>query len=353
MKSIYIYLGAIICLLCACSTDEHLPDVSKFYYPIPATPLKEAVNLGAYYYTYKTNDWNKGYPEEPELGEYDIFSNPQLMSRQFEWAVQGGLNYFILKWDNADNDQKLLTQYAQYYTPEAPKMVICYNIAHLKGTNASPIAEKKLAQMVTELKELYNDHMSKAHYFKIDNRPVIMITSLIPSSSQPNAIDFNTVMSTIRQEFANMNVNPYFIGEVPTGWKAPQTYKKSIITMDAITLTSWVPNDYDRSYAFCSFNDISWKNWCDSTSAWKMDYIPCIFPAYNDLVSNPKSKNLIVERTEKFFIDYCNVAKRNLGSKRFVIVNSWNDFGKGNALEPAKEYGTVSLDILKKQFTVN
>lgn len=56
MKSIYIYLGAIICLLCACSTDEHLPDVSKFYYPIPATPLKEAVNLGAYYYTYKTND---------------------------------------------------------------------------------------------------------------------------------------------------------------------------------------------------------------------------------------------------------------------------------------------------------
>lgn len=53
MKSIYIYLGAIICLLCACSTDEHLPDVSKFYYPIPDTPLKEAVNLGAYYYTYK------------------------------------------------------------------------------------------------------------------------------------------------------------------------------------------------------------------------------------------------------------------------------------------------------------
>ena len=56
MKSIYIYLGAIICLLCACSTDEHLPDVSKFYYPIPATPLKEAVNLGAYYYTYKTDE---------------------------------------------------------------------------------------------------------------------------------------------------------------------------------------------------------------------------------------------------------------------------------------------------------
>lgn len=59
-----------------------------------------------------------------------------------------------------------------------------------------------------------------------------------------------------------------------------------------------------------------------------------------------------MERTEKFFIDYCNVAKRNLGSKRFVIVNSWNDFCKGNALEPGEEYGTSSLEILKDQFSV-
>lgn len=352
MKSIYIYVATIICILCSCSTDDNLPDVSKFYYPIPDTPLKEDVQLGAYYYTYKAADWSKKYPEEPELGEYDIFSNPQLMSKQFEWATQGGLDYFILKWDNAATDNTLLDQYAQYYKAQAPKMVISYNITHLKGTNSSPIIGAKLTQMITELKALYNNHMSKGHYFTIENRPVVMITSLIPSSSQPNAIDFSLVMNAIREEFSKMSINPFFIGEITTGWKAPQTYKKNIITMDAVTLTSWAPNDYDRSYAFCSFNDISWKNWCDSTSTWKMDFVPCIFPAYNDKVSTPGTKNLQVERTEKFFIDYCNVAKRNLGSKRFVIVNSWNDFGKGNALEPGKLYGTESLDILKEQFTV-
>ncbi len=353
MKTIYYCLLAVLCLSGACSTDEHLPDVSQFYYPIPDTPLTETVYSGAYYFAYKASDWAKGYPEKPELGEYDILASPGLMSRQFEWAALGGLSYFILKWDNAAPDAALLAQYARYYTPQAPKMVICYNLAHLKATDAAPVAGAKLEQMIKELKNLYHEHFSKEYYFTAGNRPVVMITSLVPASSQPGAVDFASVMAAVREAFGEIGVEPYFIGEITTGWKAPQTYKKNILPMDAVTLTSWAPNDYDRSYAFCSFNDISWKNWCDSTSAWQVDYIPCIFPAYNDLVSNSKSKNLKVERTDAFFTDYCNVAKRNLGNCRFVIVDSWNDFGKGNTLEPAEGYGTRSLEVMKKQLSIN
>lgn len=352
MKSIYVFLSLCFLMFYSCSNDEHLPDVGKFYYPIPDTPLTEAVNLGAYYYAYQSADWSKKYPETPELGEYNILENPQLMSKQFDWAILGGINFFILKWNGEINDNELLAQYAAFYKNQGPKMVINYDISHLGGTNDSPIVDAKLKLMLAELEDLYDRYMANDYYYAIEGRPVIMITSLIPNSKYANAIDFDFVMKAVRKHFADKNINPYFIGEIPTGWRAPQTYKKNIVTMDAVILNSWAPNDYDRSYAFCSFNDISWKNWCDSTSAWKMDYIPCIFPAYNDKVSNEKSKNYIVERTEKFFIDYCNVAKRNLGSKRFVIVNSWNDFCKGNALEPGEEYGTSSLEILKDQFSV-
>lgn len=342
----------IIYLACACSDDEHLSNINKFFYPIPETTLTEDVHLGAYYSVYGEKEWKLGYVENPELGEYDISANPELMSKQFKWATIGGIEYLILKWDNKDLDNKILDYFAQYHTSDGPRMVICYNIAHLQGTNESPIIDEKLNKMIDELTVLYGKHMSKNYYFSFNNRPVIMITSLIPSSSQLNAIDFQIVMGKIREFFSSLGVNPFFIGEIPTGWKAPQTYKKNILAMDAVVLTNWAPNDYDRSYAFCSFNDISWKNWCDSTSAWKKDFVPCIFSAYNDLKSNPKSKNIPVERSEKFFIDYCNVAKRNLGKNRFVIVNSWNDYNKGNTMEPTTEYGDTYLSILKEQFTV-
>lgn len=353
MKKLIYVIIVLVGIFMACSTDEHLPDINKFYYPIPETNLTEKVNVGAYYFSYTSTDWSKDYTDNPELGKYDILANPDLLAKQFEWASKGGLDFFIFNWDKKSTEDVLLSVFASSNASDAPKMVINYSIAHLKATNASPLAEGKLSSMISELKNLYTTHMSKEYYFKVDNQPVVMITSLIPSSGAVNAVDFDLVMTTVRDEFEKLGVVPYFIGELPTGWRAPQTYKNNIITMDAVVLNNWAPTDYDKSYAFLSFNDISWKNWCDSTSAWGVDYVPCIFPAYNDSISVPKTKNFGVERTEKFFVDYCNVAKRNLGEKqRFVIVNSWNDYKKGNTIEPATGYGTRYLEILKDQFTV-
>lgn len=341
-------------LFVSCSTDYHLPDTEKFFYPIPETKLTENVNVGAYYFTYTSTDWSKDYVDNPELGKYDIYSNSSLLTKQFEWATRGGLSFFILNWDNKDSDNELLSIYASSHTSSAPRMVLNYNLAHLKATNSSPLTDAKLSTMIDELTDLYTTHMSKDYYFKVENQPVIMITSLIPASNAGNAVNFNLVMNAVRDEFSKIGVTPYFIGELPTGWRAPQTYKNNIITMDAVILNNWAPTDYDKSYAFLSFNDISWRNWCDSTSAWNVDYVPCIFPAYNDSIAVPKTRNFGINRSEKFFIDYCNVAKRNLGKeKRFVIVNSWNDYKKGNTLEPASSYGTKYLEILKEQFTVN
>lgn len=353
MKKLIYAIIVSVGIFTACSTDEHLPDLNKFYYSIPETSLTEKVNVGAYYFNYTSADWDKNYIDNPELGKYDVLTNPSLLVKQFEWASKGGVDFLIFNWDKNPSEDELMSIFATSYTTGAPKMVVNYSLTHLKATNASPLIDVKLRNMISELKNLYATHMSNEYYFKVENQPVIIIKSLIPSSSAPNAIDFDMVMSTVREEFNKMGVIPYFIGELPTGWRAPQTYKKNIITMDAVVLNSWAPTDYDKSYAFLSFNDISWKNWCDSTSAWNIDYVPCIFPSFNDSIDNPKTKNFGVKRSEKFFIDYCNVAKRNLAKgNRFVIVNSWNDYKKGNTLEPAGSYGTRYLEILKDQFTV-
>lgn len=354
MKNLSLFIIiSITAFLISCSTDYYLPETEKFFYPIPQTDLTENVNIGAYYFTHTEDDWEKDYLNSPELGKYNVFTDNSILRKQFDWAKLGGVNFFILSWDKKDLDNELLSIYASSYSSGDPKMVISFNLAHLKATNASPLSDQKLEDMIAELKDLYANHLSKDYYFKVGNQPVVMITSLIPSSNAATAINFDLVMSTIRSEFSKDGISPYFIGELPTGWRAPQTYKNNIITMDAVILSNWAPTDYDKSYAFLSFNDISWKNWNDSTFAWDIDYVPCIFPAFNDSISVPKTRNFGINRSEEFFIDYCNVAKRNLGkNEKFVIVNSWNNYKNSNTLEPASNYGTKYLEILKDQFTI-
>ncbi|HEX7847933.1 MAG TPA: glycoside hydrolase family 99-like domain-containing protein, partial [Chitinophagaceae bacterium] len=117
--------------------------------------------------------------------------------------------------------------------------------------------------------------------------------------------------------------------------------------------SNWSTDNYDRSVLFNPFSDMNWKNWTDSTTQWGIDFTPCIFPGFNDKKFAPTSKLYDIGRTPEFFTDYCNVAKRNMGSKRIVLINSWNHFQMGTSLEPATEYGTTYLDITKTQFKLN
>jgi len=54
--------------------------------------------------------------------------------------------------------------------------------------------------------------------------------------------------------------------------------------------------------------------------------------------------------TENPYKKYANVAKRNVGPSRIVMIYNWNDFAAGRNLEPVNEFGTDYLDYTKKFF---
>ena len=58
---------------------------------------------------------------------------------------------------------------------------------------------------------------------------------------------------------------------------------------------------------------------------------------------------VVIPGTEKNYVDYCNVAKRAMGKNRLIFINSWNDFQKGNTLEPATEYTNQYLLLTKRE----
>lgn len=331
--------------------NEYLPP--NFNYPIPQVDITTNVIVGAFYNNYIATDWAKKYTDNPQLGEYSALT-PAVMAQHRKWADAGGIDFFTFTWDGTTGDP-LLTSFVTGRT-ENVKMVINYNTAHLKATNASPLVATKLTTMLNEFKTFSTNHFSKGHYYTINGNPVIMITPINLSTTAAASIDYTTVIPVLKADLKLAGITPFIIAEISSGWLPPQRYSAALKVFDAVVLSNWTCNGnygYDRSVFYPAFTDQNFKNWNDSTTVWGNNFVPCISPGFDDKVMTPASKNFNLTRSSQFYIDNCNVAKRNMGTKRIVLINSWNNFQYGTTVEPTKEYGTEYLDITKKQFKIN
>ncbi|MDT3400988.1 glycoside hydrolase family 99-like domain-containing protein [Mucilaginibacter terrae] len=346
------FLSISCCLLLALSAckkqNDYLPP--DFNYDIPAVNITENVNVGAYYYNYAAADWAKKYTNNPLQGEYNSLDS-KVMAQECQWADAAGVNFFVFNWNGASAGNPILNSFIQGNTSQV-KMVINYNIAHLSATNALPLTGTKLTTMINEFTSFANTHFNKDYYYKINGQPVVLITPLNLASSATTSVNYATVIPALKQAMSSIGINLYIIGEITSGWLPPVRYAPAIKAMDGVDLNNWSTDVYDRATFMASYTDTNWKNWTDSTSKWKVDFVPAIFPAFNDKTMTPASKLYNIDRNAAFYTDYCNVAKRNMSSKRIVLINSWNNFQLGTTLEPAKEYGTTYLEITKAQFKV-
>ena len=337
--------------LVSCKKDDKLIEKEKYIYDIPAVKLSSDAKVGAYYLNYATTDWAKVQPDTSLLGKpYNAVTDATIFPQQLAWTDEAGVDYLIFKWNAAALDNSLLNAYASRRTTQKVKMVIDFNTAHLAATNAQPLTGAKLQTMITEFKSLVTQHISKDYYYKIGDRPVIMITPINLSATTLTSIDFKTVMASLRTEFNGLGINPYFIGELTTGWAAPANFDQNALgAMDALVLTTWNTPDFDRWWGFNSYVDLNWQNWKSTLDKMNVEFIPCIFPGYNE-PSAPTQR--VFDRSEANYVNYTNVAKRNMGKNSMVIINSWNDFSKGNALEPSKKFNKQYLGITKREFKV-
>ncbi|ADY54076.1 hypothetical protein Pedsa_3546 [Pseudopedobacter saltans DSM 12145] len=339
----------LVVLTASCKKEnQYLPP--DFNYEIEPVVITEDVITGAYYSNYTASDWAKKYTYAPALGEYSAL-DASIMEQHRKWADDARLDFFVFTWNGTSGNAQL-NSFINGRNSKV-KMVINYSTAHLSVSNTSPLTGAKLTTMINEFKSLANTHFNQDYYYKINGQPVVGISPLNLSSSAANSIDYGTVIPALKAAMKEVGVDLYIIGEITSGWLPPQRYKPAVKSMDAVVLKDWSTDVYDRFVFFPSFSDMNWKNWTDSTKVWNVDFVPCIFPGYNDKVMTPTSKKYDLNPDVAFYSKYSNVAKRNLGAKRIVLINSWNNFQTGTAIEPTKENGLVFLETTRKEFKVN
>lgn len=346
MKRIFSIVTALALLAGCKKENKYLPP--DFNYKIPQVNITENVNVGAYYYNHTATNWGK-ISDTSTLGQY-VSTDAATMKQETEWADQAGVDFFVFNWNGAA-DNTLLNAFVNGRSGNV-KMVINYNTNHIKATNASPLTGTKLTTMINELKTLASSYLANDYYYKLNGKPVILVTPLNLSSSAAASIDYTTVIPAVKSALSSAGVELYVMGEITSGWLPPQRYGTAIKAMDAVTLSDWSTDVYDRAVMMAPFLDMNWKNWTDSTSAWKVDYVPNIFPGYNDKASSPTSKKYNIDRSADLYTDFANVAKRNMSDKRLVLINSWNNFQPATEIEPSVEHGNTYLELTKKQFKV-
>ncbi len=367
MKKFNFFLWSLVAsfIVIACNNDENLaPNKDKYVYDIPQTDLSDDVFTGAYY-TNITSEatWRKNgvkiYAGTPLLGEY-FSSSENVLKQQIEWADQASLDFFIFTWNAGTTDNALIRDFQKARTVNDGKVkfILNYNTSHLKVSNDVPLqSDEKINLLIADFQKVIIPLFQKNSYYKIGNRPVIVITPSNLSSSALKSIDYSLVVPKIKEAVTEaIDIEPYIIGEFTTGWVAPVNYEKhQIASFDGITLNDWSTNMYDRYYSFFSFVDLNWTNWKNNIAQWNTDFIPCIFPSYNDRIYSSSSYKYTFGQDGETsdYVNFCNVAKRNIGSKNIVLINSWNNYQKGTNLEPSIENQSKFLDITKDQFKKN
>lgn len=358
MNAKYLISGLLSAtlLFAGCEKEEKYgaPDKDKYIYDIPQTNLAEDAIVGAYYSRFSSAIDSSKSAEEPLLGYYSTTAD--VMAQHIEWADEGGVDFFIFTWDASSSDTSLISMFNNTRTADDNvKYVIRYNTSHLSVSNDTPLeSEAKYKLFITDFIDGVADWMLSDNYYKIDGRPVMLITPANLSSSTTLSINFKKVMERFRADFRSFyGVEPYIIGEMTTGWVAPVNYADhQVYSFDGLSLRDWKTRSYDIFYGYFSFLDINMNNWQTTLAKRNVDFVPCIYPSFNDRVNTPNSYyyTFSEDGDTADYVNFCNVAKRNIGSRNIVLLNSWNNWTDGSNLEPSTLKDHRFLETTRKQF---
>ncbi|GHU68294.1 hypothetical protein FACS189413_04820 [Bacteroidia bacterium] len=408
MKKLIIIINILIVSAAFFVACEDRPDVYEFpvdeyVYEIPDVPVTDDYVVGVPYdtkfrdtlYTDMWYDAGKKaqqlYTGHPTLGEYDIKKDEDVLRQHLDWGKEAGIDFFVLSWGGHGYNDTILTRWEALYAQDnaRPKVVIRFNPDYrFKGKGDTlqwmPLVMDSLR---FDFDSLYTHVMKHDFaYKKTDGKPVMVFCNFINQEAHiPNLNDFITFLKTSPV----INNNLWMMAELGGGWTSPERYGYNatngyngpkegyvrpdfIKPFDAFFTTDITHNNYDRYYSQYSYLDYNYRYWQERMRPLGKEFIPTIHPGYDNRINEPDATNFLIPRwkdgagayavsdagnqynfssfTENPYKKWANVAKRNVGESRIVMVYNWNDFAIGKNLEPTEEFGTDYLRYTREFF---
>jgi hypothetical protein len=396
-------LLAVVFVACEDKSDGYDFPVDKYVYEIPDVPVTEDYVVGVAYDT-KFRDtannvwWDATLKEHllytgtPTLGEYDSRKDADVLRQHLDWGKQAGIDFFMVSWGGRGFNDTLLQNWESLYAEDhaRPKVVIRFDPGYRfgKGTDTMQYNAEKMDSLRRDFDSVYTNIMLHDFaYKKSDGTPVMVLCNFTNGSQIPsltNLVDFLKGSGVVQNKL-------WLMGELGGGWTSPERWgynaangyngtsqgymrPDTIKSFDAFFITDISHNNYDRYYSQYSYLDYNYNYWQERMEPLGKEYIPTIQPGFDDRINNPASDRFFIARwnadgayvlssmvdgavqydfssiTENPYKKWANVAKRNVGASRIVMVYNWNDFTSGRNLEPTEEFGTDYLEYTREFF---
>ena len=314
--------------------------------------------LLAYYYPwYYENDWSlHDYAGTPTLGQYGTDS-PKTASQHVAWAADHGIDGFFISWWGKDSltDKHLKAGLLKADNVERIRFAIYYEAFGV----LDPVDGKKdhfvdftepavLKRMIADFEIMKADFFGNPSYLTVDGKPLVGLY-VTRQFRNLEASHITELEKAIGVDLYLVADDPFIVGKQ----RSPDT---------AVT-----PDVFDAYSPYNMFENANVRGGESALSfvqrevmpvyeAWakKRVFLSGFLPGYKDfrghkvLTGNADEFRKIIELMKS--LPYKPASK---SIDRIFVLTSFNEWWEGTTVEPAKEYGTSYLEVLREEFGEN
>ena len=330
------------------------------YVPEPR-PVKSDYDIGAFYFPGWESEakWKRVAEPAPErkpvLGWYEE-GNPECVDWQIKWAVEHGINFFLVDWYWHSGTRRLehwVNAFKQARYRRYLKWAMMWANHNRPGSHSE-------ADMREVAKYWVKSYFNMPEYMRIDGKPVVMIWSPANLRRDLGADDGGKRALSIAREVAKEAGYPgiYFVAmKWPEASTDPALIRE--LANDGYDMTSiyhymhhgdQAEDPMDFPFELCVRS--SYDHWQSWRKADILPFLPNVSTGWDSRPWHGDRARVVRDRTVSGFRRICEDAKRfadETGIKRMTL-GPLNEWGEGSYAEPNKEFGFGMYDTVRDVF---
>lgn len=322
-------------------------DVDLGYVPAPTTLVDGDRLVGAHYYVWWGADWHwdEGYPGTPVLGEYSA-RDPSVVEKHVEWATEHGINWFSVSWWGRDSwsDVTLRDHFPEARRSDEIAISILYEphatLDVSRGWRVDFDDPDNRTQFADDIEYLAETYFDRDNYLHIDGRPVVY-TYLAQGF-------MGDVAGAFEEAAEAADVRPYLIGDFEVG-KWDPVHRDLIGQFDAVS--DYVPFYDDRADVEDRYPGAvldAARQWMLALDDTDVDFVPGVGPGFDKSHHSDGGDLAVLDPDPEAFAEYCRGTLRQFDPEvNAALVTSFNEWYEGTVLEPAEEWETRYLEIVR------
>lgn len=336
-----------------------IPQIAETGYVPQPQPVPATLDVGAFYFPgwNATARWTPilDFPmRRPVLGWYDE-ANPECADWQIKWAVEHGVNFFMVDWYWSQGNRHLEHWLHEAYAKSRYKGYLKWAIMWANHNRPGSHSREDWRQVT----QYWLDHYLKTdEYYRIDGRPAVFIWAPQNIRRDLGGSDKAKELYDLSQKMARDAGLPgiYFVAMSSHNSQGNCQELKAEGYEAFTSYHGFQLAEQELGTKYFSFEEVVqtspqvWKD-CDERAS-GLEYFPIVDTGWSSEPWHRSSARVIYGRTPERFGRLCQAARdyAEQKGKKIVCIGPWNEWGEGSYIEPYAEYGFRDLDALRKAF---